>query len=177
MKAFLLILLVAVFTGVSRAEEPYQHHASGISLPSEIAGAKRGDIRPYGSEGGKGEAIAYQAEGIEITVFIRPVGEEKVTSALIVDQSLAAAKELEKRGMYSGVKPFALADRGAAPGWCHAGFQATVGGQPMTSSIYATVKGAFVVKIRITAERPPQASIDAFMAKMQQLVAEARPGK
>jgi hypothetical protein len=79
--------------------------------------------------------------------------------------------------MYSGVKPFALADRGAAPGWCHAGFQANAGGQPMTSLIYATVKGAFIVKIRITAQRPAQASINAFMAKMQQLVAEARPGK
>src|SRR5262245_29087426 len=112
------------------AAEPYRHRETGIALPGEIAEVTRGEVTPYGPPEERGEAIAYRKDDLEVTVFIRPVGEEKgLTAGAVVDQSLSAARELQKRGMYSDLKTFPVASGSEAPGWCRAAFQARVDGQ------------------------------------------------
>src|SRR5687768_1221971 len=126
MKASLISLLCGLVAGMSCAAQPFTHQETGVSLPDVIAGISRGEATAYGaSPEDSGIAIPYHSEEVEVTIFIRRLDPKKVSDAAsVVNESLAAVKQLEASGTYSKVKIFQSDDASDKAGWSKGAFMA-----------------------------------------------------
>jgi hypothetical protein len=159
------------------AEEPYRHVETGIELPDLIAGLKRGMPQSYQAKPEEaGVAIPYESDDVEVTVFIRHVDPKSPTTAAeVVSESLAMVKELEKSGTFQDVKIFKGAEGTDVPGWAKGGFIARADGRPIVSLTYATIKGDYVLKVRLSTPNPKSEAITKFIGDLQKVVNEAHP--
>ncbi len=112
---------------------------------------------------------------MEVTAYIRPP-EGKETPATIVESSFATILELQKRGMYSEVKLVQGGDQPALPGWARTSFTGKADGQPFTSFVYGSIKGPWVIKLRITSQDPKSDAPGKFFAEFRKLI-DAAPAK
>jgi hypothetical protein len=172
--ALILWIAAALY---SRAAEPYLHSDSGISLPDKIAGLVRGSPQEYKVEPNQsGVAIPFQGDEVEVTVFIRATDPAQAMSpAMIIEESLAAVKELEKAGIYTSVKVFGGEKDPAMPQWSKAAYTARSDQGLLISFIHATVKGRHAVKIRITTTNPKSDAIPTFVSEIQKITNAAKP--
>jgi hypothetical protein len=160
-----------------RKSAQFSHMKTGIDFPNTIAGMTRGEEKPYEvSPGESGIAIPFHNDEVEVTVFIRHIDPKKnVSAAMIVEESLAAVKQLEASGTYSNVKLFKTADDRGTPGWSKGAFTAQANQAFLMSLIYATIRGDYAIKARITTANPKNDSIQRFVAEFQKIVNDARP--
>jgi hypothetical protein len=101
---------------------------------------------------------------------------QKITSpAMIVEETLATVKQLEATGTYSNVKLYESADDGGAPSWSKGGFSARIDQDVVISLVYATIRGDYAVKARLTTANPKNDSIPKFVAEFQKIVNAAKP--
>ena len=175
---FILVLITyACIAALACAAEPFSHAETGISLPDTIAGFTRGDATKYEvAPGETGVAIPYHAPEVEVTIFIRHIDPQKITSpASLIEENLAVVKQLEASGTYSNVKIFKSADDSGTPGWSKAAFIADSEKGFLASFIYATLKADYAIKARITTTNPKNESVPKFVAEFQKIVNEAKP--
>lgn len=177
MRTTLLLLAVCTLATMICAASPFSHIQTGISLPDTIAGFTRGDAKPYEvSPGESGVAIPYHNEEVEVTIFIRHIDPKKVSSpAMIVEESLATVKQLEASGTYSNVKLFKTTDDSGTPGWSKGAFTAHADQAFLMSLIYATIRGDYAIKARISTPNPKNESIEKFVTEFRRIVNDAKP--
>lgn len=179
MKIALLLFAFCFLANAGFSAEPFTHAATGVTLPDTLGGISRGEVLSYeSSPAEKGNAIFYRGKDLEITVFIKSMDPEKLLSpALIVEESLAAIKVLEKSGIYSNVKVHQAKDDAKGRAWAKSALTAEKNGRPMISLIYGTVRENHSIKLRITSDNPGDPSIEKFVEEFQKAVDAAKPVK
>jgi hypothetical protein len=177
MRNALAILAIGIFANLGYAAPPFTHMQTGISLPDTIAGLTRGDTKRYEVVSGESTvAIPYHSEEVEVTVFIRRIDPQKITSPkMIVEETLATVKQLEATGTYSNVKLYEFADDVGMPRWSKGGFSARIDQDAVISLVYATIRGDYAVKARLTTANPRNDSLQKFVAEFQKIVNAAKP--
>lgn len=177
MKAAIRILAVVVFAAICDAGPPFSHMKTGIEFPDTIAGMTRGEEKPYEvAPGESGVAIPFHNNEVKVTVFIRHIDPKKIVSAaMVVEESLETVKQLDASGTYSNVKLFKTTDDSRTPGWSKGAFTAHANQAFLMSLIYATIRGEYAVKARITTTNPKNDSIQRFVAEFQRIVNDAKP--
>jgi hypothetical protein len=160
-----LLAVLALAASARAGSEQFIHRETGVALPVKIAGLVREEPKPYGPAGAEGVMMHFSDGEATATVYFRPIGESEVTSAAaVVENSLVAIRELEKRGMYSKVEVLPTVAEPAGSPWASTAFVAQMEGKGQVASfVYARIKEGFVIKLRLTTSNPKNEVVVKFV--------------
>lgn len=153
----------------------YTHSETGIAFPKAIGSYQLGETKPYkGAPGEAGVAISYHAVDAEATIFIRHLSPEPLkTASDLVEESLTAAKEMEKNRIYKDVKIYRSSGAGDRPGWARAAFTARAESAFLMSFIHCRCQNGYLFKLRLTSRNPKDPGLQPFINSVQDLVDRA----
>lgn len=166
----LLFVLVACVALVSaRAAEAYRHPETGIELPAEVAGFKRGEIEPYdGGNHDRGVSVSYSGQGVEALVYLRKLSRiSKKDPAELLAESFVAITLLD---LYTDVKLSDLPKDPEAPDWVSASFTGLSDDRPITSFTSCAVRHGHLLKVRVTTLKKETAEVQAFLKAIRKVI-------
>lgn len=155
-------LLASIFGG---GADVYKNKETGLELPKRIGSFTFDRAEPYQFAEESGESVAYGSKEASsaATIYIRHLapGMNKTADQLVED-AIAAIKELESRGIYSDVKVFSAAGPDDPTGWKKGAFIAKQKNGLVMSFIYCNVKKDYAFKIRVTSGDPEERKAALF---------------
>src|SRR3954470_13540203 len=105
---------------LGRGAEAYKNKETGLELPKVIGSFTFDKAEPYRFAEETGESVAYGSKEASsaATIHIRHFATgTKKTAEQLVEEAIAAIKELESRGLYADVKVFSEAGPDDPAGW------------------------------------------------------------
>jgi hypothetical protein len=183
MRTFLVLLALLLPITLSAKDAP---DAILKSLPSEIAGCERGELKDYG-DARLGQSVVYQVPGLVVTVYIYDQGRPHIADG-IGDSNVTKAFEMAKgdidvatqQGYYSDVKPTndgkAIHDGGVetlCARYRLTRMQGSDAGQRFFSEIHVLGARGYIIKLRVTGRIEDEAKFGKVLEKFVPAIVKA----
>ena len=173
-----LSIVACLFVNHGALAQAYQHAATGIVFPEQLATLEKGRVTDYEkTHPGLGVAVGYNGPGITVTIYVYTMGMTSVPDDLQAATIRNHFKQVtgdivraEKRGYYSNVRKISVGEvswgnASTATRSLHASFSYIQNGKDRFSHLYLMGFKNHFLKVRFTYDATEQAIVVKLQKK------------